>query len=129
MEHGTQANLFDFGVFHSHRFRDQRRIRGDFLRVALRVVILGVDRKRQRSDGVQHRLRQRLRALRRGRRRLAVIWLGGREGFSELPQALVDLFERLGPRREKPLESHTQIRFEDVTLPFLGFVGIEVIGG
>src|SRR2546429_9389592 len=43
----------------SHRFRDQRRIRGDFLRMALCVMILGVDRKGQRSDRVQHRLRQR----------------------------------------------------------------------
>jgi len=61
MEHGAQPNLFDFSVLHSHRFRNQRRIRGDFLGVALRVVILGVNRKRQGCDGVQHGLRQGLR--------------------------------------------------------------------
>jgi len=100
VEDGAQANFFDFGALHPHRFRDQRRIRGDFLRVALCVVILGVDRKGQRSDRVQHRLRQRLCALGRGRSLLAVIRLGGRDRFGELPQALVDLFKRFGARRE-----------------------------
>src|SRR5207302_1708274 len=51
------------------------------------------------------------------------------ETFCELAQALVDFFEGLWSRREKTLERHAEIRFEDVTLPFFSFVGIEVIGG
>ncbi len=128
MEHGAQANLFDFRIIHSHRFGDQRRIGGDFLRVALCVVILGVDGKRQRRDRVQHGLRQRLRALSCRHGCFAGIRFGGGERFGELPQALVDFFERLRSRGEKPLERHAQVRLEDVAFPFFRFIGIEVIG-
>ena len=67
VKHGTQTNLFHFLVFDPHGFCDQRRIRRDFLRVALGVVILGVDRQGQRGDGVKHRVRESLPTLGRGR--------------------------------------------------------------
>ena len=92
-------------------------------------MILGVDRKSQRRDRVQDGLRQCLRALRGSGSRFAAVRLRGSKRFGELAQTLVDFFKRLRPGREKPLQRHAKIRFENVALPFFRFVGIEMIGG
>ncbi len=60
----------------------------------LGVVVFCVDGEGQRRHGVQHRLRQRLRALRDSRAGSgAVDPLRGRQGFSELLEPRIDFFE------------------------------------
>src|SRR6516164_2677883 len=129
VEHRAEANFFHFGLAHPERLGDERGIGGHLLGMALRVMILGVNRVGQRSDRVQHGLRKRMRALLRRDRSAAVIGLRGAERFRELPQTLVNFLKSLGTRGEKALESDAQVSLEDVALPLLGFVGIKVIGG
>src|SRR5437667_2972207 len=128
VENAGEANLVDFGVVHAQGFGDERRVGGNFLRVALGVVVLGVDGEGQRSDRIEEGWGERLRCIGnwRGDGGNALGW-GKR--FGKLLQALVDLLEGVGAGGEKALEGDAEIGFENVALPLASFVGIEMIGG
>ncbi len=66
VEDGAKSNFFDFYVGHVQGFGDERGVSGNLLRVALSVVILGVDGEGQGRDGIEDRLRKRVRSLRGG---------------------------------------------------------------
>jgi hypothetical protein len=55
--------------------------------------------------------------------------LSGCQRFGELLQARINFFKSFGPGGEKAFERDTKIGFENIALPLLGFIGIEVIGG
>ena len=67
VQHAAEANFFHFEVAHAQAFGDERGVGGHLLRVALGVVVLGVDGERERRDGIEDRLRQSLRSLSGGR--------------------------------------------------------------
>src|SRR5713101_4402971 len=139
VEHSRQPDLFHVGIVHAQRLGDERGISGNFLGVALGVVVFGVNGKRQRRHGVNHGLRQRLHALAGAHRRGASGVLGfsgrrlrgfaGSERLRELFQALINLREGFRAGGEQALQGNAQVGFQNVALPLFGFTRVVVVGG
>ena len=101
------------------RLRDHHGVGGNLLRMSLRVVVLGVDRERERRDGLDHRRRQRV------ARASPPCSL---ERAGELLEAAVNFLESLGAGGEQALQRDAQIRFEHIFLPSLPVVRIALLG-
>src|ERR1700676_3388329 len=54
VENGAEADFLDFEIAHAEGFGEKGGVGGNFLRVALGVLILGVDGVGERSDGVEN---------------------------------------------------------------------------
>src|SRR5215470_4901422 len=91
--------------------------------MTLGVLILGIDRVGERSDGIEDRLRQGIGAIRDFR----LGGLGGGQRIGELPEPLVDLVKGFRPGRKQALEGDAKIGLEHVAFPAFGLVGIDVI--
>ena len=91
VEQAGQANFLHLFLVQVQRLRDHHRVGRNFLRMSLGVVILSVNRQRQRGDGIHH-----------GRRNFVagptLALLGERAG--ELFQPAVNFFEGFRPGRE-----------------------------
>ena len=55
MQKPAKVNLFDLGLVQAEFFREQTRVGGHLLRVALRVVVFSVNSQRQRRNRLDHR--------------------------------------------------------------------------
>jgi len=130
VENAAQTDFLDFQIAHAQRFGNERGVGGNFLRMALGVVILGVDGESQRSHGIEHGLGQGLRSLGSGcGDGTAIRAFGGRERFRKLFQAGINFFKGFRTGGEQPLQRYAEVGFQDIALPLFRFVGIEMIGG
>ena len=87
--------------------------------MALRVVVLGVNREGERRDRLDHRRRKRIAGS------VASLLL---QRARELLEAPVNFLERLGAGGEQALERDAEIRFEHILLPSLAIVRIALLG-
>src|ERR1700730_16626512 len=67
MEHRAETNFVDFGIGHGHGFSYQRSVGGNFLRMALRVMVFSIDSEGQRRYRVENGFREGPVALREPR--------------------------------------------------------------
>ena len=127
-----ESNFADLLFLQSQGVGNECRISSDFLRMPLRVVILGVDGQGQRGyrvDQSRGDIAEESFRLREPIFQTPRVEFGGAQRRRKLMQAFANFVERLRTRGEKALEGNAEVSLQDIALPFFAFRRIAMVSG